>query len=103
MDKERIHRDINRSHHLGDQKAEKNKQWLIIINFCICNIIVKVFKHKGKLKGKGISVTESLTKARIEQLQKPTEEHSFWYVWSNGGKILYIDANDHNRVKAFYS
>ena len=55
-----------------------------------------------KLKGKRTSVTESLTKTRTEKLQKAREEHGFRNVWSSDGKILYIDVNDHNRVKVFY-
>ena len=54
------------------------------------------------MKGKQTSVTESLTKTRMEKLQKAREEHGFRNVWSNDGKILYIDVNDHNRVKVFY-
>ena len=37
----------------------------------------------------------------MEKLQKAKEEHGFQNVWSNDGKILYIDANEHNRVKVF--
>ena len=38
----------------------------------------------------------------MEKLQKAREEQSFRNVWSNDGKILYIDVIDHNRVKVFY-
>ena len=38
----------------------------------------------------------------MENLQKAREEHIFWNVWSNNGKILYIDVNDHNSVRLFY-
>ena len=54
------------------------------------------------MKRKRISVTEDLTKTRMEQLQKTREEHSFRNVWSNDGKILNTDINDNNRVKVFY-
>ena len=38
----------------------------------------------------------------MKKLQKAREEHSFWNDWSNDGKILYIEVNDHKRVKIFY-
>ena len=45
---------------------------------------------------------EGLTKTRMEKLQTAREERSFRNVCSNEGKILYINVNDHNRVKVFY-
>ena len=57
-----------------------------------------MFKNKRKLKEKRTSVTESLTKIRMEKLQKAREERGFQNVSSNDGKILYIDVNNHNRV-----
>ena len=38
----------------------------------------------------------------MKQLQNATEGHSFWNAWSNGGNILYVDVNNHYRVKVFY-
>ena len=45
---------------------------------------------------------ESLTKKRMKKLQKAREEHSFRNVCSSDEIFLYLDVNDHNRVKAFY-
>ena len=61
-----------------------------------------MFKNKRKLIGKRITVTESLTKKRMKKLQKAREEHSFRNVCSSDEIFLYLDVNDHNRVKAFY-
>lgn len=74
----------------------------IIIKFSRYNVGANIFKNERKLKRKRISVTEDLTKTRMEQLQKAREEHSFRNVWSNDGKILNTDINNHNRVKVFY-
>ena len=101
MDKEITHLDIGRSHCLGNRKINKSKPRPIIIKFSRYNVRARIFKNK-KLKGKRTSVTESLTKTRMEKLQKAREEHGFRNVWSSDGKILYIDVNDHNRVKVFY-
>ena len=102
MDEEITHLDIDRSHRLGNRKLDKSKPRPIIIKFSRYNVRARIFKNKKKLKGKRTSVTESLAKTRMEKLQKVKEEHGFRNVWSNDGKILYIDANDHNKVKVFY-
>ena len=77
MDKEITHQDIDSSHRLGNQKLDKSKPQPITINFSRYNVRAKIFKNKRNLKGKRISITESLTKTRIEKLQKATEEHKF--------------------------
>ena len=102
MDEEITHLDIDRSHRLGNQKLGKSKPRPIIINFSRYNVRAGIFKNIRKLKGKRISITESLTKTRMEKLQKAREEYSFRNVWSNDGKIFQIDVNDLNRVKVFY-
>ena len=102
MGKEITHLDIDRSHRLGNRKLDKSKPRPIIIKFSRYNVRARIFKNKKKLKGKRTSVTESLAKTRMEKLQKAKEEHGSRNVWSNDGKILYIDANDHNRVNVFY-
>ena len=99
MDEEITYLYIDRSHHLGNWKLDKNKPRPTIIKFSRYNARARIFKNKRKLKGKRISVTEIPRKTRMEKLQKAREEHSFRSVWPNDGKILYIDVNDHNRVK----
>ena len=101
MDEEITHQDIDRSHRLGNRKLGKNKPQPIIIKFLRYNVSVKIFKNKIKLQRKRISVKESLTKLKMEKLLKTREEHSFRNVWFNDRKILYIDVNNHNRVKVF--
>ena len=49
-----------------------------------------------------MSITESLTKRRVIELKKIRENYDFWSVWSHGGKILFLDVNDRNKVKVFY-
>ena len=81
IDEKITHKDIDRTHRLSDQKPDKN------------NPRVKIFRSKRKIERKRNSVTESLTKTRMEQLQKAREEYSFRNVWSNDWKMLYIDGN----------
>ena len=66
LKKEMDEEDIDRSHCLGNRKPDKSKPRPIIIKFSRYNVRAKIFKNKRKLKGKQISVTESLTKTRME-------------------------------------
>ena len=53
-----------------DRKPDKSKPRPIIIKFSRYNVRAKIFKNKRKLKGKRISVTEGLTKTRMEHCRK---------------------------------
>ena len=74
MGKEITHLDIDRSHRLGNRKLDKSKPRPIIIKFSRHNVRARIFKNKRKLKGKRTSVTESLTKTRMEKLEKARKE-----------------------------
>ena len=49
----------------------------------------KIYSNKRKLKGTGISITESLTKIRLEKLKIAREKHGFRNVWTMDGKIYF--------------
>ena len=72
--------DIDRSHRLGAPKNDGKKR-PIIIKFVRYNTRCRTFKNKKKLKGKSISVTESLTKKSMEALKKAREDQGFKNVW----------------------
>ena len=74
MGKEITHLDIDRSHRLGNRKLDKSKPRPIILKFSRYNVRARIFKNKRKLKGKRTSVTESLTKTRMEKLEKARKE-----------------------------
>ena len=46
------------------------------------------------LKGKGISITESLTSFRMKKLEEPREKYGFKHVWTIDGCIMFKDGND---------
>ena len=92
--------DIDRSHRLGKIKKDKKPQ-PIIVKFVRYNTRHSIFSMKKKLKGNALSITESLTVKRIEQLKKAREEHDFKDVWTQDGKILFFDRID-NKIKLFY-
>ena len=92
--------DIDRTHRLGKRKLDNNVPWPIIVTRY--NVRNRIFKTKKKLKWKTVSITESLTKRRVVELKKAIEMYGFKNVWSQGGKILFSDVNDRNKVKVFY-
>ena len=95
-------KEIDRSHRLGKPKPNSaNKNRPIIVKFTRYNKRSEVFKKKKSLKGKQMSITESLTPLRMEMLKKAREEHSMQNVWTSDGKIIYKDAHD-NKVKIYY-
>ena len=61
-----------------------------------------IYRNKKVLKGKGISVTESLTAKRIKMSEKARKLHGFVSVWSQDGKIMFFDKTI-NKVKVFYN
>ena len=70
--------DINRSHRLGNpKKSIKAKPRPVIVKSVKYNTRNIIYRNKKVLKGKGISVTESLTAKRIKMLEKARELHGF--------------------------
>ena len=61
-----------------------------------------IFRKKKILKGKAVSITENLTKNIIIEMKVTRETYGFKNVWSQDGKMLYIDANDRNKIKEYY-
>ena len=95
--------DIDRSHRLGKSKSSKNaKPRSMIVKFMRYIIRNRIYKNKKKLKGTGISVTESLTAKEINMLEKARKEHTFNNAWSQDGKIMFFDKNT-NKVKIYDS
>ena len=67
-------KEIDRSHRLGKPKPNSaNKNRPIIVKFTRYNKRSEVFKKKKSLKGKQMSITESLTTLRMEMLKKARE------------------------------
>ena len=60
--------DLHPTHRIGAFKEDKSKCRPIIVKFSRYNVGDKVFKNKKKLKGKGYSITESLTAMRMKKL-----------------------------------
>ena len=91
--------DIDRSHRI--RKPSPRKKRPIIVKFVRYNDRRKVFSNKKKLKDSGISITESLTARRMEELSKARNEHRFKNVWTIDGKILFKE-NGSNKATLFF-
>ena len=61
----------------------------------------KFFASKRKVKGTGVSITESLTAKRMKQLNKAREEHGFTNVCSADGTIFFKRPSE-NKSNLFY-
>ena len=97
---EEIEKDeIDRLHRLNTPE-NNGKRRPIIIKFVRYNTRCGTFK---KLKGKSISVTEILTKKRMETLKKAREDHGFENVQSSEGKILYKDVSEEHKIKVYFT
>ena len=68
---------IDRTHRTGDPKKERRKFSLITAKFVRYYDRKEVFSKKKHLKGKGISITESLTSFRIKKLEEAREKRGF--------------------------
>ena len=100
MDAEVLDKDLDRTHRIGKKRTD-GKPRPIIVKFCRYNRRRMIFQHKKKLKGKGISITESLTEKRIKELNAARTQYEFKNVWSQDGRIMFFDESD-NKVKVFY-
>ena len=61
-----------------------------------------IFKIKEKLKGRNVSITESITKRRVTKMEKAREVYDIRKVWSHDNKNLFLDINGRHKVKVFY-
>ena len=85
--------DIQRSHRLGPKRQHRNTRnskatpRLIIFRFSNFRKRQLVFKTKRNLKGKDISLSESLTRARYELLKASIEKYGKGKGWTNEGRV----------------
>ena len=85
MDAELVEEDIDRTHRIG-KKREDGKPRPIIVKFTRYNRRRMIYQRKKKLKGKGISITESLTERRMKELNAARAQYEFKNVWSQDGR-----------------
>ena len=88
MDIEILPNDLDPSHRNGNPKIKK-KERPIIVKFVRYNLRHNIFKDKKLLKGKGVSITESLSKDLMVKLNEARETYGFRSVWTSDGKIFF--------------
>ena len=69
MDIEILPNDLDRLHRIGNLKIRK-KEMQIIVKFVRYNLRPDIFKNKKLLRGRVVSITESLTKELMENLNE---------------------------------
>ena len=84
---------LDRFHRIGNQKTRKTSR-PIIVKFFQCYDRRDVFMNKKCLKGKGKSITESLTAFRMQKLKNARDEHGFFNVWTVDGKIMFKNSEN---------
>ena len=92
--------EIDRSHRTGRKKNGQRPR-LIITKLTRYNTRKKALGSKRKLKGTGVSITDSLTAERKEQLNKVREEHGSTNMWTTDSMILFKRPNK-NKINLFY-
>ena len=90
--------DLDRTHRIG--KVNNGKSRPIIVKFARYNVLKKVFHNKQKLKGKNMSITESLTKVRVSKLKEAHDLYNRNNVWTYDRRIMVKDEN--NRISVYY-
>ena len=83
-------KELDRTHVVGNSKSDNKRPRPIIVKFARYNTRRKVFVNKIRLKNTGISMTESLTKHKMEFLKKAKNEFGF-NVWTVDGQIYHYD------------
>ena len=93
--------DLDRSHCTGNPKTKKKERPIVImvVRYNLRNI----FNNKKLLKGKGVSITENLTKYCMAKLNEARETYGFKKVWTSDGKIFFkYEKNPSSKLLVYY-
>ena len=99
MDLEISTGDIDHTHRIGVLSKGENRP--IFVKFVRYMDRRRVFTNKNRLKGKNMSITESLTKIRMSALKEARNKFGYSYVWTADGKIVYKDEGN-TRAKVYF-
>jgi len=81
--------DIDRCHRVGAPKEGKPRP--LIVKFVSYRKRAEVFRCKRQLKGTGVTIREDLAPIRLQELQKAIKKYGLKNVWTEDGKIVYIN------------
>ena len=88
--------DIDRTHRIVVLSKGKNRP--IIVKFVRYMDRRHVFTNKKRLKGKNMSISESLTEIRISALKEARNKFGFSSVWTADRKIMYREGDTKTKV-----
>ena len=92
---------IDQTHRIGAKTESKRRP--IIVKFARYSERHKVFNSKKRLKGRNLSITESLTKLRMSKLRAARYEYGFRNVWTFDEEILYkVDDTPDSKPAVYY-
>lgn len=98
LDKPLTPHDVDTSHKLRSKNNEKPP---IIIKFVRRSVKAKVYAAKRRLKGSGLTITESLTKRRLDLLNVAKDAFGFKRVWTYEGRIYTFHQNKRQEIRTF--
>ena len=84
-------KDIKRAHRYGPPRSDGNLR-PPIARFFDMRLRNKVYGEKKNCKGKGVFITENLTKRRIGIYRQATEQYGKEKVWTQEGRIFARDS-----------
>ena len=93
-------KDLDRSHRIGKRNSN-SKRRPIMVKFISYNNRREIFNNKKRIKGTSVSIAESLTAERMQQLKIVGDQFGFKDVWSIDRRIMYEDSIG-TKPKLFY-
>jgi hypothetical protein len=90
--------DLDRSHRLNTKKRNQNRPRPIIVKFSSYNKRAEVFKVKRRLKGSGVSLSESLTAQRQQLLDTVRNNPAVATTWTLDGRIICLLNGSQNKI-----
>ena len=85
---------IDCTHRTGDPKKKRKTGRPIIAKFLRYYDRKEVLSIKKNFKGKGLSITKSLTSFRMKKLEEAREKFGFKHVWTIDGSVFFKNGND---------
>ena len=79
---------LERTHRLGPKRDQRGKPRAIIVKFCSYRNRRLVFINRKRLKGTGVPITESLTKARMELVKEVHKIVGDGNTWTSDGNVF---------------
>ena len=92
---------LDRSHRIGSPKSKKKSGDQSSLNLFDIMIEQTCKRIKKCLKGKGKSITESITAFRMQKLKSARDEHGLFNALTVDGKIMFKNS-DNGKPNVYY-